>query len=203
MGPPKGAPRQRPLTTKSKFTPEEDELLKKLVEEFGTLEWSKIASHLPGRTGRQCRDRWSNYIDPHINLAPWTKQEDADLLKKYHEIGAHWRILANCFPGRSINGVRNRVVKLTKSDVNEHKKKTKKTTRISRYESEESESSSSPQDTRSSQNSYSPELEEINMDEQVDFGEFLTNIFDVFGQTPDATFQTAVEEDPVYQLMFQ
>ena len=206
MGPPKGAQRQRPLTTKSKFTPEEDELLKKLVEEYGTLEWSKIASMMPGRSGRQCRDRWSNYIDPNIIQTPWTKQEDADLLRKYHEIGAHWRILANCFPGRSINGVRNRVVKLTKSEPSDSKKKTKKT--ISRVKVESTESEEEPSSTSQSSDvpppNESSDVEQVNVNENVDFGEFLSNIFDVFGQVSEVPFQgNSYNEDPVFQLMFQ
>lgn len=48
---------------KGPWTPEEDELLKSLVAKLGTKHWSLIAQHLP-RTGKQCRERWCNYLDP-------------------------------------------------------------------------------------------------------------------------------------------
>jgi hypothetical protein len=59
----KGDPRSR------MWTPEEDERVKSLVEEHGTKRWSVIASHLPGRTGKQCRERWHNQLDPAIKKA--------------------------------------------------------------------------------------------------------------------------------------
>jgi hypothetical protein len=36
---------------------EEDELLRLLVKEFGPRKWAVIASHLPGRVDKQCRER--------------------------------------------------------------------------------------------------------------------------------------------------
>lgn len=43
---------------RKKFSPEEDEQLKKLVEKMGSKKWGNIAKFMPGRTGRQCRDRY-------------------------------------------------------------------------------------------------------------------------------------------------
>merc|ERR1719247_444860 len=52
--------RSRPWTT------EEDTLVRSLVEAHGTKRWSLIASNLTGRTGKQCRERWHNQLDPAI-----------------------------------------------------------------------------------------------------------------------------------------
>jgi hypothetical protein len=40
------------------YTPEEDELLRKLVEKCGEGNWAKIASYLEGRTDASVRTRW-------------------------------------------------------------------------------------------------------------------------------------------------
>ncbi|MDR2628737.1 MAG: SANT/Myb domain-containing protein, partial [Puniceicoccales bacterium] len=61
--------------TKHLFTPDEDAQLRALVAEYGTDDWSQIALDMPGRTGRQCRDRWVNYLNPDISLLSWTKAE--------------------------------------------------------------------------------------------------------------------------------
>lgn len=43
--------------------------------------WSDIAACIPGRVGKQCRERYHNHLDPNINKGPWTPEEDAILLK--------------------------------------------------------------------------------------------------------------------------
>ncbi len=40
-----------------KWTPEEDEKMIGLVAKFGTRRWSMVGDHLPGRNGKQCRER--------------------------------------------------------------------------------------------------------------------------------------------------
>ena len=44
------------------WTPEEDARLRKVVEEYGAKDWSGIASNLPGRKSKQCRDRWHKVV---------------------------------------------------------------------------------------------------------------------------------------------
>ena len=36
---------------------QEDQLIMKLVDKYGTRKWSLIANHLNGRSGKQCRER--------------------------------------------------------------------------------------------------------------------------------------------------
>ena len=31
---------------------------------------------LKGRSGKQCRERWHNHLDPNINKSPWTDKEE-------------------------------------------------------------------------------------------------------------------------------
>ena len=42
------------------WMPEEDEALFKLVQKYGTRNWSKVSMYLPGRIRKQCRERWFN-----------------------------------------------------------------------------------------------------------------------------------------------
>ena len=42
---------------KGAWQPEEDAKVVELVSKLGAKKWSTIASHLPGRIGKQCRER--------------------------------------------------------------------------------------------------------------------------------------------------
>ena len=57
------------------WTPSEDTTLKRLVLERGAKKWSKIAVELPGRSGKQCRERWHNQVDPAISTEDWSEEE--------------------------------------------------------------------------------------------------------------------------------
>ena len=61
--------------------PQEDEKLSDLVQQQGTKHWSMVARQLPGRSGKQCRERWFNHVDPDINHDPWTVEEDAIIIQ--------------------------------------------------------------------------------------------------------------------------
>ena len=65
-----------PQIKKGLWTKEEDILLGKLVEESGAKGWTKIAQQLPGRIGKQCRERWHNHLDPSIKKCNFTEEED-------------------------------------------------------------------------------------------------------------------------------
>ena len=65
---------------KHKFSPDEDKLLKEQVLKLGEKGWKKIAEYLPGRSARQCRERYKNYLCPSVSSDPWTKDEDEKLL---------------------------------------------------------------------------------------------------------------------------
>ena len=41
---------------------QEDKMLQLLVRQHGAKKWSYIASFLPGRKSKQCRERWHNQV---------------------------------------------------------------------------------------------------------------------------------------------
>lgn len=99
---------------KSKWTPEEDDLLRKSVSTNGLSNWSLIAESVPGRSGKQCRERWINQLCPNLNKDNWTAQEDAILVQQQRLQGNAWSKIAQFLPGRSSNNVKNRWSWLTR-----------------------------------------------------------------------------------------
>lgn len=57
---------------KGPWSPEEDVILNKLVEKFGARNWSLIARGIPGRSGKSCRLRWCNQLNPGVKRKPFT-----------------------------------------------------------------------------------------------------------------------------------
>jgi hypothetical protein len=97
------------------FERHEDELLVELVKKYGTDSWNAIASNLANRTARQCRNRYTGFLAPGVNNAPWTPEEDDLLKKQYEQTGPKWAILRQFFPGRTDLNIKNRFVFLTRN----------------------------------------------------------------------------------------
>ena len=51
---------------KGSWSPEEDALLTRLVEQHGAHRWSLISAAIPGRSGKSCRLRWVNKLRPDL-----------------------------------------------------------------------------------------------------------------------------------------
>ena len=103
-----GHGRSRHNAVKGPWLPEEDELLRKLVGEIGPKRWALIASNIPGRAGKQCRERWLNHLDTNVRKGEWTTEEDELLLATQHRVGNKWSEIARLLPGRAENAVKNR-----------------------------------------------------------------------------------------------
>jgi hypothetical protein len=83
------------------FTTDEDTLLSDLVEKYGADAWQQLSRFMPGRNSRQCRDRWTNFLSPHIIRNPWSPDEEIMLSQKFAEFGHSWKKITACFDGRS------------------------------------------------------------------------------------------------------
>ena len=99
---------KRKSVPKKKFTPEEDEQLKQLVERFGDNDWERVAAMLVNRNARQCHDRWKFYINPKINKEPFTKEEDWLLINLVSRYGGMWVQISKHFKNRSDVQMKNR-----------------------------------------------------------------------------------------------
>jgi hypothetical protein len=97
-----------------KFTEAEDQQLGVLVAQFGDTNWNEIAPHMPGRTVRQCRDRWNHYLAPDTNVTDWTPDEDMRLIERIRVVGRQWSKLTPLFPGRTGISIRNHCCKLAR-----------------------------------------------------------------------------------------
>ncbi|XP_077145438.1 transcriptional activator Myb isoform X2 [Ranitomeya variabilis] len=86
---------------KTRWTREEDEKLKKLVEQNGTEDWKVIASFLPNRTDVQCQHRWQKVLNPELIKGPWTKEEDQRVIELVQKYGPkRWSVIAKHLKGR-------------------------------------------------------------------------------------------------------
>jgi transcription factor MYB, plant len=82
---------------KARWTDDEDQRLRDAVDAEGDLDrvdWQRVSAACPGRTAKQCRERFKGALDPRLNRGPWTPDEVAlvDSLIKTH--GHAWGAIA-------------------------------------------------------------------------------------------------------------
>jgi hypothetical protein len=86
------------------WTPVEDANLTEAVHKIGE-DWVAVAVLVPGRTYRQCRERWCLTLDPANGNTgrrrSWKPEEDAKLTEAVHKLGKDWVAVAAMVPGRT------------------------------------------------------------------------------------------------------
>ncbi|KAF7035948.1 hypothetical protein CFC21_046724 [Triticum aestivum] len=96
-----------PELIKGPWSKEEDDIIVEMVKKYGPKKWSTIAQALPGRIGKQCRERWHNHLNPGINKDAWTQEEEITLIHAHRMYGNKWAELTKFLPGRTDNSIKN------------------------------------------------------------------------------------------------
>ena len=102
----------------------EDELLVKLINS-NLKKWGTVAEEINNtfhnrlriRTGKQCKERWTNHLDPVMKRDKWTSDEDIAALKLFQKHGRKWSKISRLIGNRTDSSIKNRV----KSLLNKHK----------------------------------------------------------------------------------
>ena len=97
----------------------EDEMLSNILKK-GVEKWGQIANLLNKeihkglkiRTGKQCKERWNNYLNPAVNRGAWTVEEDVRILENYKNHGNKWSVISKAIANRTESSVKNRIKSL-------------------------------------------------------------------------------------------
>jgi Myb-like DNA-binding domain len=103
----------KPGVRKGQWTDQEDAIVIEAVQtssEQPFTRWSDLAQRLPGRVGKQIRDRWVNHLNPNINHLPFSREDDLLLWDGHKKLGKRWVEISTKFfhSSRSENHIKNR-----------------------------------------------------------------------------------------------
>jgi hypothetical protein len=77
------------------------------------VDWKVVGRLMGGRTARQCRERYRNYLAPAVRIAPWTEAEESLLVAKFAELGPKWSQMTIFFDRRSAVSLKNHYAKIS------------------------------------------------------------------------------------------
>jgi len=103
----------KPGVRKGQWTDYEDAIVMEVVQnssEQPFTRWSDLAQRLPGRVGKQIRDRWVNHLNPELDHMPFRREEDMLLWEGHQKLGKRWVEISTKYfhSRRSENHIKNR-----------------------------------------------------------------------------------------------
>lgn len=101
------------------WSEEEDQILLGLIQRR-YKKWGHIAdtinrdyyNNMKIRSGKQCKERWNNHLNPEINRSPWSIKEELILLKQHRKIGNKWSLIALKLNNRTESSIKNKIKSL-------------------------------------------------------------------------------------------
>ncbi|OHS96203.1 Myb-like DNA-binding domain containing protein [Tritrichomonas foetus] len=112
---------------KGPWTTAEDKLLLDAMASYsGHICWEELSKMIPGRSAKQCRERWQFRLHPDVNKAPFEPWEDEIIIRDRTKTSANWSFIAHKLPGRTSCAVKNRwytVLRNRKNDQSSRKAK--------------------------------------------------------------------------------
>uniref|UniRef100_A0A8C6X9D1 Small nuclear RNA activating complex polypeptide 4 n=1 Tax=Naja naja TaxID=35670 RepID=A0A8C6X9D1_NAJNA len=110
---------------RSEWSPEEDQMLRQLVQEMRVgnhIPYRKMAYYMEGRDSAQLIYRWTKRVDPNLKRGAWTPKEDALLLKAVAKYGEReWYKIRVEVPGRNDLQCRDRYLHSLHYDIKKGK----------------------------------------------------------------------------------
>lgn len=95
---------------------DENRQLSLAVKKYGTHNWRKVATFIPGRSNRQCRERYMMRLNfgAERKLGDWTAQEDRKLLELAPKCEFRWVKMESELKGRNARQIASRYELLMK-----------------------------------------------------------------------------------------
>ena len=102
---------------KNKFSPEEDELLLSLANEYNEKNWKVISSFFDNKSYIQCFSRYKR-IRPGIKRGAWSPEEDELIREGVTKFGKSWAKIAKSMKSRNGKQVRDRYINVLELNIN-------------------------------------------------------------------------------------